>query len=247
MRKYLLASDSHGDAIDLKTAKALLSRKDDLKPDVLIHLGDAFDFASIRRGASPEEKALSMIDDYEAGLEFLEQFYKGRGEKYYLVGNHCDRLWQVAEGADGPRSDAAKMIIEKLKYFFRRMGVKVTPFDSRNGVLRLKEFAFVHGYCHAQNAAKQHAETYGGTARTVFAGDLHARLYWRSASIDPIECYHLPCMTGLDPEYAKRHRSKLRHSQGWGEINYYGKGAYDVQIIENKGGKYRCFSQVKEY
>lgn len=246
MKKALLATDNHGEAVDVRTAKAVLARKDDMKPDTLIHLGDAFDFSSIRRGASPEEKAMSMLDDFEMGLQFLEQFFKGKADKYFLWGNHDWRLHDVADGADGAKSDAAKMIIEKLKYFFRRLNVKVTPFDARNGVLRIGDYAFIHGYCHAQNAAKQHAETYGGTAKAVFAGDLHCKLYWRSVSIDPVECFHIPCMTGLDPDYARRHRSKLRHSQGWGELYNY-RGGYDVQIIEQKGGKYRCFTQIKEY
>jgi hypothetical protein len=219
-----------------------------MKPDVLIHLGDAFDFSSIRKGASPEEKAMSMIDDFHAGCEFLEALYKGfRGEKYYLFGNHCWRLYDVANGADGPRSDAAQMIIEKIQYLFKRLNVKTTPFDSRKGVLRIEDMAFVHGYCHAQNAAKQHAETYGGTAKLVFAGDLHTSLYWRSVSIDPVECYHIPCMTGLDPDYARRHRSKLRHCQGWAEVYDYNNGGKNVQIIEKQNDKFHCFTQVKEY
>ena len=88
MKTCLMCGDSHGEAIDMRTAKAVLARKEDMKPDTLIHLGDAFDFSSIRRGASAEEKAMSMLDDFEMGLQFLGQFFKGKADKYFLWGNH---------------------------------------------------------------------------------------------------------------------------------------------------------------
>jgi predicted phosphodiesterase len=241
----MLVTDSHGEGICHKTAKAILNRKRDLKPDIIIHMGDAWDYKSIRRGASPEEKAMSMLDDFDMGCDFL--LFKGRQKNYFLWGNHDWRLYDVADGSDAPRSDAANMIIDKTNYLFRKFKVKTTPFDARNGVLRLGKLAFIHGYCHAQNAAKQHAETYGGTAKIVFAGDLHTDLYWRSISVDPVECYHVPCCTGLDPEYARRHRSKLRHCTGWGEIEVLPSNHFNVQIITEKGGKFYVKTKTEEY
>lgn len=247
VKRIMLCSDSHGDAIDSKTANAFLARKKDFKPDTVIHLGDAWDFKSIRRGASAEEKACSMLDDYTAGCEWLESVYKGKHDNFFCWGNHDWRVHDVADGADGPRSDAAQLIIEKSNYLFRKHNVSTTPFDTRKGVLRLGKMAFIHGYCHSQNAAKKHAETYGGMASHVFAGDLHADIFWQTASLDPVICQHIPCMTGLDPDYARKHINKLKHSQGWAEIHVQGN-TIKYQIIKGNGkGKYQAFSQIKEY
>jgi hypothetical protein len=243
----MLCSDNHGDAIDIRTAKAFLSRKRDFKPDVVIHLGDNWDFKSIRRGASAEEKACSMIDDFHAGCDFMNEVFKGKHENYQLIGNHCYRIWEVADGADGPKSDAAQMIIEKMGYIFKRLNVKTTPFDTRKGILKLGKLGFIHGYCHAQNAAKKHAEVYGGSLSHIFAGDLHANIYWKSASIDPVVCQHIPCMTQLDPEYARRHINKLKHSQGWCEITLH-NDYVQYQVIESdKKGKFHAYEKTKSY
>jgi predicted phosphodiesterase len=247
MKTILVCTDSHGDEADDRTIDAVLRRKRDLKPDIIVHMGDLWDFKSIRRGASPEEKACSMIDDFDAGLEFAQELFKGKQKNYFLWGNHDWRLFDVADGADGPRADAAQMIIDKIKYHFKRLNVKTTPFDAQKGVLRIGDVAFIHGYCHAMNAAKKHAEVYGGTAKLVMAGDLHTDLYWRSASIDPVQCQHVPCMTRLDHEYARRHINKMKHCQGWAEIYIDGKELRYQVIRKNEKNRFQAFTEICEY
>jgi len=247
IKRIMFCTDTHGDAIDNRTAKAFFDRKKDFKPDIVIHGGDAWDFQSLRRGASADEKACSMLDDYKAGCLFLERLYKGNHKNYFLWGNHDWRIHDVADGTDGPRADAAQMIIEKSNYLFRKYKVHTTPFCSRSGVLKLGKMAFIHGYCHAANAAKKHAEVYGGSASHVFAGDLHADIHWQSASLDPVICQHVPCMTDLNPGYARRNINKLKHSQGWAEI-YANKDEIKYQVIKgDKYGKFKAFDTIKVY
>ena len=57
--------------LDQGAAKALFAFLDDWKPEIRVHAGDAWDFRNLRRGASDDEKAASLVDDWDAGSEFL--------------------------------------------------------------------------------------------------------------------------------------------------------------------------------
>ena len=91
-RRFVVASDSHGDEVDPTTAKALFSFIADFKPQIRIHAGDAWDFRNLRRGASDDEKAHSLEADWDAGSDYLAQFIDGGKENHFLRGNHDERL-----------------------------------------------------------------------------------------------------------------------------------------------------------
>ena len=91
-KRFVAVADSHGDMIDEESEKAVLAFISDFKPSVRVHLGDAFDFRCLRRGASDEEKADSLEDDWQMGTDFLRKFYEGGKENAYLRGNHSFAL-----------------------------------------------------------------------------------------------------------------------------------------------------------
>src|SRR6056297_3489052 len=96
-QKILIVADSHGDMIDDRTRQAVLSFKRSYKPDIIIHLGDAWDFRPLRRGASIEEKSESMMDDYAHGETFLKALFSGDQNNYFLMGNHDDRIYDYRD------------------------------------------------------------------------------------------------------------------------------------------------------
>src|SRR5690349_15606407 len=98
-RKFLVGSDNHGFEQDDETVKAFLEFKKDFKPDIACHLGDNWDFKNLRRGATDDDKAASLEDDWQAGMDFLEAFFGGVGENHFLLGNHDDRIWQFSRSA----------------------------------------------------------------------------------------------------------------------------------------------------
>jgi len=56
-KKFIVAGDNHGELGCPIAIKKFLDFCEDWKPHYKIHLGDVFDFACLRRGASQEEKA----------------------------------------------------------------------------------------------------------------------------------------------------------------------------------------------
>lgn len=74
------------------------------KPDVVIHLGDHYDFASLSAHADPGSKTMEGLryeDDIRAGNDGLRLLQKGMagwtGRKVLLRGNHEDRLTRYIE------------------------------------------------------------------------------------------------------------------------------------------------------
>ena len=80
MKKFIFASDLHGDMAEPEAVSKLLDFCEIWKPEVRVFGGDLFDFRNIRRGAGAGEKADSMQADVEAGLMFLNNF-----KDFYLL------------------------------------------------------------------------------------------------------------------------------------------------------------------
>ena len=123
--------------LDPKVASALFAFLEDWKPEIRVHAGDAWDFRNLRRGASDDEKAASLVDDWEAGTEFLTKFYEGGKENHFLRGNHDERLWQFANSATGLLRDYAQDGIKRVQALMRKTGTQMLPYDSALGVLKL--------------------------------------------------------------------------------------------------------------
>ena len=82
-RRFVVASDNHGDMADATATEALFAFIEDYKPEIRIHAGDNWDFRNLRKGASDDEKAASLEDDWDCGARFLERFLKGGTTKVF--------------------------------------------------------------------------------------------------------------------------------------------------------------------
>jgi len=87
-KKFVICGDNHGDMADEKSVSALVAFIADFKPEIRVHLGDNWDFRNLRKGASDDEKAASLADDWETGSDFMRAFFDGGKENAYLRGNH---------------------------------------------------------------------------------------------------------------------------------------------------------------
>lgn len=255
IKKILICGDSHGDHLDLRAAEALFAFKKEYKPDTLVHLGDALDLACMRNGASKEDLALSLKQDFKEGCDFLKEFFKGKAEnKIFLWGNHDQRLLDVMGSSSAIAADHAETMYLEFVRVLKRCGVDKADgfYDSRSGVAELYPFRFVHGYSCAQNTAKFHAEKYGGKFPCVVFGHTHYSGYWREITYDRIDAYACSCMCDIDPSYASRNTSKLRHSIGW-LFGWYDDddGSYQLYPVEGKttNGRmtFTATSKLKEY
>ena len=82
---------SHGNRANKDALAAALLFRDQFKPDEEIHLGDAYDLASLRAGslANPDDSdhADDYLDDIECGRDFLNALRP----TVFIMGNHDQR------------------------------------------------------------------------------------------------------------------------------------------------------------
>jgi hypothetical protein len=212
-KRFTIAGDTHGDVIDPVCEKAFFDFVSDFKPQLRIHSGDLFDFRNLRRGASDEEKAGSLKDDWDAGTELFNRYFSDAEEGYFLNGNHdSPRLLRLADSCDGLLSDYAKDGLERIEKMVKRRHVKMLPYDSRLGVLDIGHIRVIHGYACGMGAATKHARVYGN----CFYGHTHEMSVAPVENLDgPAEARGIGCLCKIDMGYNSAQTNKLRHQNGW--------------------------------
>jgi Icc-related predicted phosphoesterase len=81
MKKFVIVADIHGNHADPQACAAALAFTKDFNPEIRIIAGDLWDFGAIRKGASEEDRAVSMRDDFDVGAKFADSFFKGGKDK----------------------------------------------------------------------------------------------------------------------------------------------------------------------
>jgi len=131
---FVAVGDNHGDKCDPIAFNGLKQFLKEFKPQHRIHLGDCFDFRSIRRGVSNNdaESHESLYDDVEQGIEFIDTLRPTA----FLYGNHEDRLSQMYTNANsGVVRDYALDLDEKIKGHLKANGCKkIYPYHADLGV-----------------------------------------------------------------------------------------------------------------
>jgi predicted phosphodiesterase len=242
-RKFVIAGDSHGDMQDDVSAKALGQFLDDYRPEIRVHLGDAWDLRNLRKGASDEEKAESLEDDWRAGDAFLRMLFKGGKQNYFLQGNHDMRLWDFAESASGLKRDYALYGIERVDTLMKLTRAKMLPYDSRDGVLQLGELRVVHGYHCGVSAAAVHARIYGN----VVFGHVHSIDTYQVPGLEQKEARSIGCMCRHDMGYINQKTAKLRWAHGWAFGWLFPDGTYQLFQTRKIAGKFHVAHEIKSY
>ena len=229
-KKFIVATDNHGGLVSKEAVKVLLAFCDSWKPAYRIHLGDLWDFSPLRRGASQEEKAYGISDDYVEGLNFLDQYKPN----FLTLGNHDDRIYQYAQHcADGMlRERCEELVLASEKEFKRR---KITFCEYKvTKYLRMTEGGpkLIHGFRSTISPAKAHFDNWG----ECLHGHCHTEDEYTARHIDGGKAYSVPCMADLDQlSYSDRQPAKLGHRNGF----LYG-------IINTKTGDWKAWQVTKE-
>jgi len=233
-RRFVVASDSHGDQVDPETERALFAFISDFKPQLRIHAGDAWDFRNLRRGASDDEKAHSLEDDWQAGSDFMRRFFDGGKENHFLRGNHDERLWHFAHSATGLLRDYAHDGIKRVEKLAAKSRAKMMPYDSRLGVLKLGALKVIHGYAAGIGAARKHAIVY----RNCLFGHTHNCDVAGAESDEGVsEARGIGACCRLDMPYNAHQTSKLRHQNAFCYGLLFDDGTYQLnqaKKIENR-------------
>lgn len=243
-KRFVVAGDNHGDQVERVASTALLAFCRDFRPDIAVHLGDCWDFRNLRKGASDDEKAASLEDDWDAGRDFLRSFLQhGKTTRVFLRGNHDERLWDFRESATGLLRDYAADGIKRVEDTVRQAKAKMLPYDSELGVYELGSLSLLHGYHHGVGACRQHANIYGN----CLFGHVHTIESAPVPSRKPAEARSIGCICRRDMTYVNRKTAKLRWGQGWAYGFLFDDGSYQLFQARNINGTFYAATQIKTY
>lgn len=211
MKKFVFATDLHGDMQDPSTVLALYDFIKIYKPDVRIFGGDLFDFRNFRKGASPEEREMSLRGDIEMGLEFLRKFKP----HVFLRGNHDERLWDSAKNGKGVLKDWCELAVGQITNRVNFISCKMLPYCKRKGIYQLGPLRFVHGFNSGVNATRATAMVYAPEGGAVLHGHNHAFSTHTISKLKRTEGIGIGALVQLDMEYNRAHTAGLMHGNGW--------------------------------
>ena len=242
-RRFVVVSDNHGDMVDRRSSEALFSFLKDWKPEIRIHAGDNWDFRNLRKGASDDEKAASLVEDWEAGSNFIKTFFEGGKSNHFLRGNHDERIYHFSSSATGLLRDYANDGIKRIEAVMRQSKVKMLPYDSALGVLDLGKLRVIHGYHAGIGACRQHAQIY----RNCLFGHVHTIESAPVASLESAEARSIGCLCKRDMDYVNAKTGKLRWAQGWAFGLLFPDGSYQLFQTRNINGQFYAASEIKQY
>ena len=242
-QRFIVVSDNHGDMADAASVGALWSFMKEWKPEIRVHAGDNYDFRNLRKGASDEEKAASLADDWEAGNDFLRRFFDGGASNHFLRGNHDERIYDFAGNATGVIRDYANDGIKQLEATVKKCRAKMLPYDSDLGVLDLGKLSVLHGFHVGVGACRLHAMIYGNA---IF-GHVHTIETASVASRESAEARSIGCLCKRDMDYVNKKTGKLRWAQGWAYGLLYPDGNYMLFQTRNINGQFYAATEIKTF
>ena len=242
-RKFVVAGDNHGDMQDDESVSALMRFLAEFEPEIRIHAGDNWDFRNIRRGATDDEKAGSLQEDWEAGADFMRRFFRGGHENHFLRGNHDERLWYLRENCAGLVRDYAHDAVKRVESLVRGCRAKMLPYDSARGILRIGELTVLHGYHAGIGACRQHAAIYGN----CLLGHVHTQESAPVPSIEPAEARSIGCLCKRDMDYMNAKTGKLRWAQGWAYGQLFEDGTYQLFMTRKINGRFYAATEIQAF
>jgi hypothetical protein len=211
--RIVAAGDSHGDQYDPEAVAALLEYCDLFKPDLKIHLGDAFDLRGLRAGAKDVEARESLKEDVRCGLALLKAYRP----QVYLLGNHERRLWDATDNiGSGDLADYYQGVKDGIMREARKAGVKkVLPYHADLGIYEVGKVAFAHGYAHGKDAVMQQGAHYAERGGGFVCGHIHrlemvALQKWQGGA-----AFSAGCLCRKDMAYSSHRLGTSRWGSGF--------------------------------
>jgi predicted phosphodiesterase len=213
IQTFVIFGDPHGDKANPRATEALFNFMDDFRPDIVVNAGDNWNFDYLRAKASAKEENSDSSEDWKMGSEFFLRAMSYGKRRFFLRGNHDERVWDSWRNAtkESVRIAAEKGIRDIEKLVTKRR-VTMLPYDSREGVLDVDGLRVIHGYSSGIGAALRFARVYGDCAYAhTHSMDVAPAEKWPSPSV----AYGTGCLMNVDQPYNSRNMGKLRHENGF--------------------------------
>jgi len=226
--KSIFIADTHGDLVCPEAVGVVKKFIEDWKPKHRVHLGDVWDFRSIRRGASPDERMEGISHDYNCGMELLDWYRPN----LLTMGNHDYRLWRAAhETSNGILADLCATKCQETEDKLRAMKIKWVPYEV-GAYLSIGSLKLIHGFRSTMYPAKAHFENWG----SCILGHVHKPDVYHARHIDGGTSHVVGTLADIKKmTYADHHAAKL----GWRNSFAYG-------LHNTKTGKHEIWQVVKD-
>lgn len=242
MKKFIFATDLHGDMQCQATVAALFEFTKIYKPDIRIFGGDLFDFRNFRRGAGPEEREMSLRGDIEMGLDFMKRFRP----HVFLRGNHDERLWDQARFGKGVLKDWCDVAVREISTKVKLIKCKMLPYDKRHGIYDIGKLRFTHGFNSGVYATRNMALVYAPDGGAVIHGHNHAFQSHTISKLNRTEGIGVGALVQVDMEYNRSKPGGLMHGNGWA-YGYIDGDEWEVYTAKRgKDDKWRVATGIKK-
>jgi len=184
-----------------------------------------------------------MREDFEAGRDFADAFFKGGRENHLMLGNHDVRPWDMLGATDAVRRELGLKMIADIEYVARRNRATLWPYDARGGVLQLGHLSVVHGFHTGASAAASHARIYGN----VVYGHVHGIESYQTPGLRQKEARAIGCLCKLDQGYINRKTAKLRWAHGWAYGWLFHDDTYQIHQARSIEGKFYASTEIQGF
>ena len=164
LQKILIVPDCHFPFHNKKAFELMIKAGKKFKPDVVVVLGDFWDFYSVSDHLRDADRKLHFKEEIESGLAGLAQLeLLGAKRHCFLSGNHEERLIRHFNKLQQNHElqklfDAGILSKKTIQDFFGRLGKKweFTPYRKQ---LKIGKMTFIHDLGQAGLGAVTNAET----------------------------------------------------------------------------------------
>ena len=244
--RFVAFGDNHGDMADENAVEALVEFIKDYKPTVRVHLGDCFDFRSLRRGVGTDaEGSESLIADVEAGEDFLER----TKPTVYLMGNHEHRALALQHSSGSALvRDYCADLYARIKTTAKACGAKtVLDYHAEKGVYRLGQVAFIHGYAHGLNATPEQGRHYADRGGALIHGHTHTLAQVNLTKAEGGAAFSAGCLCQKDAmAYASHRLATSRWGSGFAAGWVDGKD-WKVWLVHRVGTRWVWTTDLKVF
>ena len=244
--RFVAFGDNHGDMADENAVEALCEFIKDYKPTVRVHLGDCFDFRSLRRGAGQDaEGAESLLSDIDAGEAFLAR----TKPTVYLMGNHEHRA-QALQHTSGSAlvRDYCADLEARIRSAAKSAGAKtILPYHAEKGVYRLGQVAFIHGYAHGLNATAEQGKHYADRGGALIHGHTHTLSQVNLTKAEGGAAFSAGCLCQKDAmAYASHRLATSRWGSGFA-AGWVDGNDWKVWLVHRVGSRWVWTTDLKVF